>query len=73
MEERNSMIKRIKHYFALRKARKRFILLSQMIDAIDRAFTKKNIPRWQRRQFWNDFINAPETRAKFMKDMGNGL
>lgn len=69
MEERNSMIERIKHYFALRKARKRFILLGQMIDAIDRAFTRKGISRHNRRQFWNDFINAPETRAKFMKDM----
>jgi len=63
------MISRIKKYFALRKARKRFILLGQMIDALDRAFTKKGISRQQRKQFWEDFIKHPEHRKKFMEEM----
>ena len=63
------MINKIKRYFVLRKLRKRYILLGRMIDAIDRAFVKNDIPRWRRRQFWNDFINNPETRKQFMKDM----
>ncbi len=63
------MINKIKHYFALRKARKRLILLGQMIDAIDRTFTKKEISRKKRRQFWQDFVNSPESRKRFIEEM----
>lgn len=72
MEAREAkMIKKIKHYFAVRKARKRFILLGQMIDSIDKAFTKKGVSRKARRQFWYDFIKSPESRQKFLKKMGD--
>ena len=64
------MFKFINHYFAIRKAKKRVVLLGQMIDAIDRGFEKNTIPRWKRRQFWHDFITNPESRKKFIQDMG---
>jgi len=68
------LLRRIKRYFALRKARKRLILLGQMIDAIDRAFTRKNISRHERRRFWRDFINNPERRKNFIQEMWkNGI
>ena len=63
------MFKAIKCYFALRKARKRFILLGQMIDSIDKHFTKNNVSRSERRRFWRDFISNPESRIRFMKEM----
>jgi len=72
---RARMLKRLKHYLALRKARKNLILLGKMIDSIDRAFTKKGISRQQRRQFWYDFVNRSDQRAKFINDVwrGNGI
>ena len=63
------MLKRIKAYFALRQARKRLILLGQVIDAIDRIFAKKGINRKKRRRFWSDFVNSPEARQQFIKEM----
>ena len=63
------MIKRIKRYFALRKAQRRFVLLRQMIDAIDNAFKAKGVPSWQRKQFWDDFITSPRARQQFLRDM----
>jgi hypothetical protein len=63
------MFKRIKYYFALRKARKRIQLLSLMIDSIDRAFTRKQISRQQRRQFWHDFVHDPGSRTRLIKEM----
>lgn len=64
------MINKIKHYFAIRKVIKRYKMLSAMINSIDRAFTKRGISRHDRRQFWNDFVNSPESRKKFIEDMG---
>ena len=66
------MLKKIKQYFAIRKAIKRFNLLGTMVDSIDRAFAKKNIPSWQRKQFWRDFIRSPGGRKKFIQDMKKG-
>ena len=63
------MFKRLKAYFALYKAKKRLILLGQMIDSIDRAFIKKGISRKKRRQFWDDFVNSPENRKRFIEEM----
>ena len=63
------MIKRIKQYFAIRKARKRAVLLGQMIASIDRAFEKQGIPRHKRRQFWQDFIHSEEARKRFIQTM----
>ena len=67
------MIKKIRNYLRIRKASRRFNLLVQMVDAIDRGFTKNNIPRQKRRQFWDDFVNSPEGREKMLKDMGKGF
>lgn len=44
-----------------------------MIDAIDKSFAKKNIARQSRRQFWDDFVNSPESRKKILQDMGRGF
>lgn len=66
------MIKTIKQYFAYRKARKRIVLLGQMIDAIDRAFTKQGVSRKMRRQFWHEFISNPESRINFIKGINKG-
>ena len=63
------MFKSIKRYFALRKARSRFIIMGLGIDAIDRVFTRKNVSRRERRRFWHDFISNPEFRKKFIKEM----
>jgi hypothetical protein len=67
------MINRIKYYFTFRKVRKRFILLGQMIDAIDKGFNKHNISRQKRRQFWEDFIKNPESRKKFIQEMRQNI
>lgn len=63
------MIRKIKQHFQLRKARQRLILLGQMIDAIDKGFTKNNVPRKVRRQFWYNFIHYPEHRKDFIGKM----
>lgn len=73
MERGNSMIKRIKNYLRIRKATGRFILLGRMIDAIDKGFAKNNISRQKRRQFWDDFVNSPETRKRMLRDMKKGF
>ncbi len=64
------MLKRIIHYFKIRKAKKRYLMLAMMIDSIDKAFTKKGISRHERRRFWHDFIDNPDSRANFMREMG---
>jgi hypothetical protein len=63
------MFTRLKNYLLLRKARNRLILLGKMIDAIDGAFVKNKIPRWKRRQFWDDFIHSEVARKKFIQDV----
>lgn len=63
------MLRAIKNYFILRKVRRRLRLLGQMLDSIDRGFARNRIPRWKRRQFWDDFINDHENRKKFIKEM----
>ena len=67
------MLKCIKAYFALRQARKRLILLGLMIDAIDRTLAKKGVSRKKQRQFWRDFVNSPEARKQFIREMKIGL
>jgi len=66
------MIYRIKRYFRMRKAIKRYKLLASMIDSIDSGFERMRIPRWKRKQFWYDFVNSPESRKKFIQDMARG-
>lgn len=63
----------IRRWVQFHKARKRFILLGEMIDAIDKGFIKNNIPHYKRRQFWYDFIHYPENRKKFIQDMGKEI
>ena len=64
------MIEKLKNWFMFRKARKRAILFGQMIDSIDRAFKKKGLSRKSRRKFWYDFVNNPEARKRFIRDIG---
>ncbi len=63
------IIAKIKKYFALRRARKRFVILGQAIDCIDKAFVKKGVSRRERRRFWHNFISSPEKRKDFMQKM----
>ncbi len=67
------MLNRIRYYFRVRKAIKRYKLLAAAIDAIDKAFTRNGVSRRARRQFWNDFINNPESRKKFMEGMWKNI
>jgi len=63
-----NMLKRIKYFFALRKARNRLLLVGKVIDAVDREFTRKGVSRKQRRQFWYEFIHNKEMREKFVRE-----
>jgi len=63
------MINKIKNYFILRKARNRYILLGKMIDSIDKAFKKNNIPKEQVEVFWYNFIYFPISRRNFIKEI----
>ena len=67
------MISIIRRYFLFRKARQRYIILGEAIDAIDKAFERKNISRRERRRFWHEFITSPASRAKFIQDMRKGI
>ncbi len=67
------MFSRIKYYFIMRKARKRYLMLAAMIDSIDKAFTKKGISRRERRRFWAKFVHNPESRKKFIQEMGKNV
>lgn len=66
------MINKIRRWLKIRKAIKRYKMLSAMVDSIDKAFTKNGISRHKRRQFWHDFINSPESRKQFIIRMGKG-